>query len=66
MCPAVEALPLQLDQRLDWHSLSARPEKDSSRYEYTKITSFSKLQLDFKLCNYGEKEEMFTEAFNIS
>lgn len=25
-----------------------------------------KLQSDFKLCNYGEEEEMFTEAFKIS
>lgn len=37
--PAVEALPLQLDQHLDWHA-SASPKKDSLRSEYTKITSF--------------------------
>lgn len=36
------------------------------RYKYTKITSFYELQLDFKLCNFGEEEKMFTGAFDIS
>lgn len=57
-----EALPLQLDQRSDWHAAPPAPQGT----EDTKITSFSKLQLDFKLCSDGEEEEMFTEAFNIS